>query len=566
MNQRLKEQIQSGIRETFLALAKVKEWSLETLPEVALDMPKEAKHGDVATNFALMVAKPLKQSPKAIAGVLVETLQSTKVFPASFVQKIEVAGPGFINFYFAQQVLYDELQNVLLAGKSFGRAAQRKKEKVHIEFVSANPTGPLNVVSARTAAVGDVLARLLDAVGYDVFREYYINDAGRQVLLLGQSVEARYGELVGEKVSFPEEGYAGEYVVESARHLLKKYGKEPLQWSAKERENKFAQEAVALNVAAQKEILSRYRVHYDNWFSEKAMRDRPDHPMRKILEQLEDWNTTYQQEGAQWFASTQFGDDKDRVLVTQEGEPTYFLADIAYHKDKFTRGFRRCITLLGPDHHGYYPRVLAAMHALGFPRECFQFRLVQQVNLLQKGEKVKMSKRAGNLVEMRELLEEVGVDAARYFFVLRKLDSHLDFDLDLAREQSANNPVYYVQYAHARICSIFRKVQEEEAEELPQDWSMIDLQPLQEKEEVALMKLLIHFPELVEGAAVAMEPLRLPNYLQEVCALFHVFYTQHRVRVKEEPLRLARLALLKATRTVIHNALELLGVSAPEAM
>lgn len=566
MNQKLKEQIKAGIRDAFASLARQKKWQHKTVPSVALDIPREAAHGDLATNFALLVAKSLRTSPKEVAQELARVFQEEKIFSSHLVEKTEVAGPGFINFYLANEVLHEELKELLSEDRHFGQSKIGHKTKIHLEFVSANPTGPLNVVSARAAAVGDAIARMFEAVGFEVVREYYVNDAGRQVRLLGQSVEARYRQLLGEKMEVPEEGYHGEYVMEIARKIREKFGKEPLNWPPEEREKKFTDEAIQRNVAGQKEILERYRVHYNNWFSEREMRERHDKPLEKVLEQFAEKNYTYEREGALWFSSTQFADDKDRVLVTQDGVPTYFLADIAYHKEKVKRGFHRMIVLLGPDHHGYYPRILAAMQALGYDRAKFEFRLVQQVNLLRKGEAVKMSKRAGNLVEMRELLDDVGVDAARYFFVLRKLDSHLDFDIDLARQQSADNPVYYVQYAHARISSIFQKFQEETGEKLPSDWSRADFSLLKEKEEVDLMKLLIHFPDLLEGAALAMEPLRLPNYLQELCTQFHVFYTKHRVIQAEKPLREARLGLIQATRIVIRNALELLGVSSPEKM
>lgn len=566
MNQKIKDEIRSGIGKAFEHLCKEKKWDLKSVPEIELELPKDAKHGDLSTNIAMVLAKQLKSAPRDVASSFKETLEGRKIFSPSFINKVEVAGPGFLNFNLSAQLLYEELRELFIQGDSFGQSNVGKKRKVHLEFVSANPTGPLNVVSARAAAVGDTLARLLKAVGYDVFCEYYINDAGNQVRLLGQSVEARYRELLGEKVSFPQEGYHGDYIIEIAQTLLEKLGKEPLNWSQDEREKKFAIEALTLNLADQKEILKRYRVHFDRWFSEREMRDQKENPLEKVKEHLSAWNCLYEKEGATWFSSTQFEDDKDRVLITQAGEPTYFLADIAYHKDKLDRGFKRMIVLLGPDHHGYYPRVLAAMKAMGYPKEKFEFRLVQQVNLLSKGKSVKMSKRAGKLIEMKELLDDVDIDAARYFFVLRKLDSPLDFDLDLAKEHSANNPVYYVQYAHARIVSIFEKFQQDSGEKLPLQWEKCELDLLKEKEEEALIKLLVHFPDLIEGAADAMEPLRITNYLKELCSTFHVFYTKHRVRVEDPALRSARLALIEATRIVIHNGLNLLGVSSPNKM
>lgn len=457
MNQKIKDQIRLGIGSALKALNEEKGWALETLPSVEVELPKDNKHGDLSSNIAMILAKQVKKAPRDVAQSFIEAFESKNVFDAGFVKKVEIAGPGFVNFYLSQDLLYDELAEIFEKGDRYGEAAEKKNQKIHLEFVSANPTGPLNVVSARAAAVGDTLARLLSAAGYEVHKEFYINDAGNQVRLLGKSVEVRFRELLGESISFPEDGYHGEYIKGIAQQILDKYGKEALDWPQEEREEKFGRDAIEINLTGQKETLKKYRVEYDRWFSEKEMREHSDGPLEKVKQHLMDWNTTFEKDGALWFSATNFGDDKDRVLVTNEGQPTYFFADVAYHKDKLSRGFNKMLVLLGPDHHGYYPRVLAAMEAMGHKREKFEFRLVQQVNLLQKGETVKMSKRAGKLIEMKDLLEEVDVDAARYFFVLRKLDSPLDFDIDLAREQSNNNPVYYVQYAHARIVSIFTK-------------------------------------------------------------------------------------------------------------
>lgn len=566
MNQKIKEALVSGIGKAAKELKKTQKWKLDTLPEIELELPKDAKHGDVSTNIAMVLAKRVKSAPRNLAQSFLETFEKKKIFTKEFVDKIEIAGPGFVNFYLSEKVIYEELHDILNQGDLYGRAEKRKNEKIHIEFVSANPTGPLNIVSARAAAVGDALARIMDAVGYEVDKEFYINDAGNQVRLLGKSVEARFRELFDEKVEFPEEGYHGEYIKDIAKQLKEKYGDEPLTWSREKREEQFGRDAIEINLKGQKEILKQYRVEFDQWFSEREMRSRKENPLERVKEQLSDWNATYENEGALWFSSTEYGDDKDRVLVTKEGEPTYFLADIAYHKDKALRHYDKIIVLMGPDHHGYYPRVLAAMDALGYKKEKFEFRLIQQVNLLKDGENVKMSKRAGKIIEMKDLLDEVHVDAARYFFVLRKLDSPLDFDIDLAKEQSSNNPVYYVQYAHARIVSIFVKYQEETKEKLPLNWKKVDLTCLKEKEEMELIKMLVHFPDLLEGAAEVREPLRVPNYLKELCSTFHSFYTKHRVRVPEVSIRSARLALLEATRIVIHNGLALLGVSSPNKM
>ncbi|RMF66583.1 MAG: arginine--tRNA ligase, partial [Calditrichaeota bacterium] len=418
------------------------------------------------------------------------------------------------------------------------------------------------VVSARAATVGDVLANLFAAVGFDISREYYVNDAGRQIRLLGMSVSARYMELLGKPEPFPEEGYHGEYIRDLAQAFIQEHGEQFVSMSQEQRWQEFSQLALERILASQKRVLEKYRLKFDTWFRESELRDKKAH--MRVFEKLSQKGHVYEKDGAQWFRASAFGDEKDRVLITREGEPTYFLVDIAYHVDKYERGFHKLYDLWGPDHHGYIDRMKAALRALGYPEGSFEVNIIQQVNLLRGGEVVKMSKRAGKIIEMEELIDEVGVDVARFFFLARRSQSPLDFDMDLAKQTSEENPVFYVQYAHARICNIIKHA-DEQGNPLPTA-ADADLGLLTQPEEVALMKKLVEFPEVVSGAARALEPHRLPNYLQELAATFHRFYHQCRVVTEDRELTKARLLLVEATRQVLANALRLLGINAPERM
>jgi arginyl-tRNA synthetase len=524
--------------------------------EILLERPKVAEHGDLATNVAMLLASRLRRNPRQIASELLAAME----LDSQIIAKAEVAGGGFINFEFSHSYYRSAVHDILKTGKNFGRCDWGNQRKVQIEFVSANPTGPLNVVSARAATMGDVLANLFAAVGFEIQREYYVNDAGRQVRLLGMSVSSRYMELLGKDEPFPEEGYHGEYIKELAQEILKNEGGKFVVLKKEVRWEKLTAIALEKILVSQQAVLKRFGVYFDSWFRESSLRATNAH--LEVLKRLAEKGYLYEQDGAQWFKSSAFGDEKDRVLVTREGEPTYFLMDIAYHMNKYQRGFEMLYDLWGPDHHGYIERMKAALLALGYPKGTFEVNIIQQVNLIEKGEVVKMSKRAGRIIEMEELIDEVGVDVARFFFAERRTQSPLDFDLDLARNTSEENPVYYVQYAHARICNILKY-----AAEQGQGFSEpANLNRLSQPEEMTLIKKLLEYPEIITKAVQYLEPHRVPNYLQELAATFHRFYHNHRVVTEDIELTRARLILVECTRIVLTNGLQMLGISAPERM
>ncbi len=524
--------------------------------DVVIEKPRQAAFGDFATTSALNLAKTLKTAPRQIAEKIVAAFDD----PRNLVAKFSIDGPGFINVTLSPDYWRSLLPEIISSGERYGAIDLGRKQKIQIEFVSANPTGPLNVVSARAAAVGDVLVSVLNLAGYDAWREYYVNDAGRQIRLLGASVAARYATLCGREEAVPEDGYQGEYIIDLAREIREEHGDVFMDLEPAERAEKLSQIALDKMLALHRRAMDAYRVQYDLWFRESSLRDAKKHV--EVLDILRDKGLTYEKEGAVWFRSTEFGDSKDRVLITRDGEPTYFLVDIAYHKDKYERGFEKIYDLWGPDHHGYIARVSAALQALGYPKDNFQVRIIQQVNMLRDGEVVKMSKRAGNIIEMSEVVDEVGVDAARYFFVMRKLDSPLDFDIELAKKQSDENPVYYVQYAHARLYNIIAHGREKGIELDPH----ADLSALGQTEEFAVIRKLGDYPEIIRRCAELMEPHHLTTYLIELAGTFHSFYQKHRVISEDAALSRARLVLVEATRTVIKNALGLLKISAPERM
>jgi len=528
--------------------------------DIAIERPRQESFGDFATPTAMTLARDLRKAPRAIAQELVAALQ----YDTTMISDISIDGPGFINFRLGPGYWQSQLADILRQKENFGKSTSGEGRKLQIEFVSANPTGPLNVVSARAASVGDVLVSLFQAVGFNAAREYYVNDAGRQIRLLGESISARYMELCGKEEKLPEEGYHGEYVVDLAKEIREQHGDCFVSLLKDERANRLGDLALESMVKLHQEILSRFRVHYDLWFRERSL--RTGNRQQEVLDILKQKSLSFEQEGALWFRSSQFGDEKDRVLMTSAGEPTYFLVDIAYHLDKHRRGFEMLYDLWGPDHHGYIPRMKAALVALGFPAESFEVRIIQQVNLLRNGELVKMSKRAGNIIEMAEVLDEVGVDAARFFFLMRKLDSPLDFDLDLAKKQTDENPVYYVQYAHARICSILSYAQTQIGGLSSGEVNGNDLSKLAAAEEISLIKKLAALPEVISKSAQFLEPNRMTSYLMELAATFHKFYHEHRVVSDDQALTSARLRLVEATKIVLANALRLLNITAPEKM
>jgi len=518
-----------------------------------VEVPRQSAHGDFASNVALELGSRLRRPPRQVAQVLADHFDPA----GTWVRELEVAGPGFVNFRLHPSWLYEAIEQILRQDADYGRSELGAGLKVLVEFVSANPTGPLVLVAARAAAVGDTLASCLEWSGHRVEREYYVNDAGRQVELLAQSLEARMRERLGEPAVIPEGGYPGQYLVDLAQEALDALGPGILQDPG--RLAVLRDWTVARLVQAHREELAAYGVRFDTWFHEAAF--RAGGAVEEVLEILQARGLLYERDGARWFASTRFGDDKDRVLVKSDGEYTYVLPDAAYHLNKLRRGHQKLINLWGPDHHGYIPRLKALLEALGYGPDTLEVLTVQWVRLLRGGDPVRLSKRGGVTILMRDLLEEAGTDAARFFFLMRSHDSPMDFDLDLAKLRTAQNPVYYVQYAHARIASILR-----EAARRPQGPGTADLARLTDPSELGLARRLADFPEEVALAATAREVHRLTRYATDLATLFHKFYDTCRVLGEDGGLTRARLALVDATRIALRNALRLLGVSAPERM
>ena len=525
------------------------------LPDIVLEVPPKKELGDFATNVAMQSARAFHMAPRKIAEEI------TSRVSGDWLDRVEIAGPGFINFFLKSNVVYDALMAIYKNLDGFGHLPEKDMAPIQVEYVSANPTGPLHVGHGRGAAAGSALVNVLRAAGYPVVAEYYINDAGNQINNLAKSVDHRYLELLGkaDEASFPEDGYHGADIIDTAQRIIKRDGDKYLNMTAAERMGVFKELALKEKLAALKEDLEAFNVRFDVWFSERTL-----HPekVQSACEALKSNGKIYEQDGALWLASTQYGDDKDRVVIRDNGVPTYLAADIAYHKDKFDRGFSKVINIWGADHHGYICRVKAAIAALGYNPDNLEVLLTQMVRLLRGGELVKLSKRTGQTVTLAELIEEVGTDAARYFFIMRSMDSQLDFDLDLAKSQSNENPVYYIQYAHARICSIFRQAAENglEAGEAP------ELSLLTDATELALIDKLQSYEEEVAKAAAEYAPQRIARYAYELAGEFHSFYNQCRILGVDEKLAKARLALVKITAHTIRHALGILGVSAPEKM
>ena len=503
----------------------------------------------------MVIAKELGEKPRELAQRIACAIDHPLLDTA------EVAGAGFINLRMKKDWWFSGFSRLLKDPESFGSLTLGKGKRVQVEFVSANPTGPLHIGHGRGAAVGDSLARILEKAGYQVEREYYVNDAGHQIRLLGESLWARCMELNNKKVDFPPDGYQGAYVVELAAEALHEFP-DLLDLPKEEAVGTLAKWGMEKILHEIQEDLEAFGVRFDSWFSERWLYENG--LVNKALEKLREKGLLYEKDGATWFASSRFGDDKDRVVVKANGEPTYLASDIAYHALKAERGFHLLVDVWGADHHGYVPRIKAALEALGYRNHLLKVLLIQMVNLIRGGEKVSMSTRQGKFVTLRELVEEVGKDAVRFTFLTRKCDAHLDFDIDLAKSQSEDNPVFYVQYAHARISSIFRTA-EERGIPVP-SWAEVDLSPLELETEMALMKKALQFPDLVEAAALNLEPHRLTYYLHDLAAAFHGYYNHHRVLLEDKPLREARMALVKGVQEVIKEGLRLLGVEAPSKM
>lgn len=525
--------------------------------EIKLEEPPDKQFGDFATNLAMQLTRMAKKPPRVIAEALISRLDGQ-----GWLEKAEIAGPGFINFYLKPTWLYDTLKNIMAQGQQYGHTDSGQGEKVQVEFVSANPTGPLHVGHGRGAAVGSALSNLLAMAGYNVQKEFYINDAGNQIDNLAASVDARYRELLGQQVKFPDDGYHGQDIIETAKALIAKDGDKYLRLEEVERLSQLKEIALAEKLAGLKKDLEDFGVTYDVWYSERTLHQNG--AIEKVCAELKERGYLYDKDGALWLKSSAFGDDKDRVVIRDNGIPTYLAADIAYHRDKFARGFERVINLWGADHHGYIQRMKAAVGSLGYQTSQLEVVILQMVSLYRDGQVVKMSKRTGQGVTLAELIEEVGRDAARFFFIMRSTDSQLDFDIDLAKSQSNDNPVYYIQYAHARICSILRQCAE--AGITLNGTDTLDFSSLIQEVEISLIRQLYIFPEEVAAAAKDRAPHRIARYAQDLAGLFHSFYNSCRVLPAEEPLRQARLALVTASGIVLRNALSIIGIDAPERM
>ena len=558
---KIREQIFNVVQNAFKACEQKGTLPHVQISDMSVEVPRERNFGDFSTNVAMQVSKQAKLPP----GKTAELLSGEFDFTGTYIERTEIAGPGFINFYLSRDWLYDCVRIIQEKRERYGEVDLGKGMKVNVEFVSANPTGPLHMGNARGGALGDCLASVLKKAGYDVTKEFYINDAGNQIEKFGMSLEARYLQLVlGEdKVEFPEDGYHGEDIIEHAKAYFSQHGDSLMDKPSEERRRILVDYALPINIQRIRDILSAYGIEYDVWFSEKTLHDNGD--VKRVVDYLTEKGYTLEKDGAIWLNGEKLGLEKDEVLIRNTGVPTYMAADIAYHYNKLvTRGFDLAIDLWGADHHGHVARMKAAITPFGLKKEQLEIVLFQLVRLFRNGELARMSKRTGKAIALEDLLEEVGRDAARFFFNLKSAGSHLDFDLDLAVKQSNDNPVFYVQYAHARICSMLRKLAEEGIRGKPVQ--EVDLTLLKEKEEIELMRKLSEYPEEIALSAKTLEPSRLTRYVMEVAAGFHSFYNACRVKGEEEELMMARLILVDCTRIVIRNILELIKIEAPEKM
>src|SRR5919109_758915 len=554
MRSYLRELLTRAVEKT----ARGGELNATELPPLFLEPPKQREFGDLATNVAMLWAKTAKKSPLLIAEAILKNLDD----PEGILARKEVARPGFLNFTFSPKFYFQRLRD-LAAGKE-AQIDLGHGEKVQVEFASVNPTGPLHVGHGRVAVIGDVLARVHQATGFSVEREYYVNDAGKQMENLGLSLYARYRELFGEKIDFPQNGYPGDYVKEIAAQLKQQHGDKLLGESKEAAIEFFRQNGGDALLANIRNQLDAFGVRFDSFFSEEALRERGE--VERTLELLRSRGLIYSRDGAEWFKSIQFGDDKDRTVIKSDGELTYFASDIAYHRNKFERKFNKLVNVWGADHHGYVPRLKAGLQGLGYDPNLLHVVLVQMVQLTRRGEPVRMGKRTGEFVLLEEVLEEVGRDAARFFFLMRKSDSHLDFDLDLAKRQSSENPVFYVQYAHARVASIFEQARRSGVTWNPSEVRNISVERLELAEEMELIRKMIQFNDVLEESVRELEPHRMVFYLLDLAGEFHRYYNRHRVISDDLALSRARLLLVENVQQTIRQGLEILGVDAPMKM
>lgn len=529
------------------------------MPKFIIEKPADKKNGDFSSNIAMAGARAYHQAPRMIAEAIVKNFS----LDGGYIDRCEIAGPGFINFYLSDKYYSDVLKDIVSSGDSYGRSDYGEGKKMLVEFVSANPTGPMHIGNARGGAIGDCLASVLDAAGYDVQREFYINDAGNQIEKFATSLEVRYLQECGKDVELPEDAYHGEDITVHARNFYSEVGDKYAECDSKERRDALVAYALPKNIAGLEADLGKYRIKYDKWFRESTLHN--DGSVQKIIEALKEKGVTYEQDGALWFKASEFGNDKDIVLIRANGIPTYIVPDIAYHYNKLvTRGYDKAIDVLGADHHGYIPRMKAALTALGLDADRLDIVIMQMVRLVRNGETIKLSKRSGKAITLNTLLEEVPIDAARFFFNLREPNSHFDFDLELAAKQSSENPVYYVQYAHARICSIIKKAADEGiGVTTPSEEA---LNRLNSGEERDLISHLASLTDEIIGAAKSYDPARITHYVIELATLFHKFYNAHRVVSDDKELTEARLFLCTAVKNTIKNILVMLKVDVPESM
>lgn len=552
--QEIKERIRAAV-EGALEKAKAQgQLAFEAVPAFAIEVPRDKNHGDFAVNAAMMMAKEARKAPRVVAQMIADHIEEDQ----NWLSRMEIAGPGFLNFYVKPSYFHPVIQAVLEEDEAYGRSNFGQGKKVQIEFVSANPTGMLHMGNARGAALGDSLGNVMSAAGYKVSREYYINDAGNQIENFGKSLEARYLELFEVPVEFPEDGYHGQDIMETVKNIVDVEGDRFLHMESELRREFMIQLGLKEKLEGIRQALEAFGVRYDVWFSEQSLHDQGE--IQETIEDLKERDLLFENEGALWLKATAFGEEKDEVMVRANGVPTYFAGDIAYHRNKYRRGFETLINIWGADHHGHVARMKHAMGALGYDPDSLHVILMQLVRLLKGKEIVRMSKRSGTYVTLTELMEEVGRDAARFFFVMRSADSQMDFDLDLAKSQSSDNPVYYVQYAHARIHSLLKMAGE------PLDPARADWSVLMEPAELDLIRKLADLPEEIKEAALHFEPHRMTRYAMELASAFHSFYTECRCLVEDKTIREARLLLADATRITLRNVLSLIGVSAPERM
>jgi len=561
LNKKVNEHLKQLIREAIQMSILDQSFDPNKIPVIILTPPKNPEHGHLSTNIALQVAGFFKREPRQIANHIVQEIEKKN---EELIDKIEIAGPGFINFYLRSGVLHQVLNEIMMKKEQFGCSDMGKNEKIMVEFVSVNPTGPLHVGHGKCAAVGDSLAKILNTAGYQVTTEYYINDHGKQMDILAESVLARYRHLIGEEIEFPEKGYQGDYIISLAKEIIEKYQKKFSGKTDKDTMQFFKDYAHRSILKDIKNDLTSFGVEFDHWFSEESLYTR--NKVQPVIEQLLKEKYVYRHKGALWLKASEFGDEKDRVVIRENGEPTYFASDIAYHDDKYRRGFKTLIDIWGADHHGYIKRMKAAIETLGYNPDSFQVLLVQFVTLIKEGKIVGMSTRGGKFITLKNLLKEVGKDVARYFFLMHSHDSHTEFDLDIAKSQSMENPVFYIQYAYARICSIIEKGKIKNIILDDKTKEQVNLKLLNKKEELELIKKLANFRKVIERSALHWKPHLIAIYLHELAAEFHKYYSEYKVIGEDRNLSEARLYLVSSVKIVLENALSLLGIQAPKKM